>query len=71
MDKILTEGNESDIVLLVYNPYTSIERGTPQFHIRGMMPWNFAKNYLENPKAPSLIGKKICLYTSTLQAAIS
>jgi hypothetical protein len=65
MDRILTEGKENDIVLMVFNPNYQIEE-TACFHIRGMVPWTYAKNYLENPIAKPLIGNKICLYTETL-----
>lgn len=71
MDKILTEGDENDLIVMVYNPYSDVVEGDVEFHIRGMVPWTYAKKYLENPVAPSLIGKKICVYTETLNKSLT
>jgi hypothetical protein len=71
MDRIITEGNDSDMIIMIYNPYEQVENRSVEFEIRGIVPWTFAKNHLENPIAQSLVGKKICLYTRTLKTLLA
>jgi hypothetical protein len=68
-DKILKSGNENDYCIFVYVPYNDIAAGDLNFYIRGIIPWTFIKEngLLENPKKPSLIGQKLCVYTKSLR----
>jgi hypothetical protein len=68
-DAILTNGNKDDYCIFMHVPYTDIVKGDLDFYVRAIVPWLYIKEngLLENLKKPEFLGKKVCVYSETLE----
>lgn len=68
-DVIVTDGNKDDYCIFMYVPFTNIVEGDIDLYVRAIVPWLYIKNnnLLENLKKPEFLGKKVCVYSETLE----